>query len=103
MKRNLIYGILLFSIFYGSGMPFSIKSSMIAGGIWADKIGGKFVLGFGVIWWSIATMLTPIAARVGLPALLLVRACMGIGEFIYNLSKTDWKSYYGLIQLEVLR
>ena len=52
----------------------------IVGGIWADKIGGKVVLGFGVVWWSIATILTPIAARVGLPFLLVVRAFMGIGE-----------------------
>lgn len=43
-------------------------------------MGGKKVLGFGVIWWSIATVLTPIAAKVGLPFLLLVRAFMGIGE-----------------------
>jgi len=52
----------------------------IAGGIWADSIGGKQVLGFGVIWWSIATIATPIAAQIGLPALLFVRACMGVGE-----------------------
>ncbi|KAK8557908.1 hypothetical protein V6N13_008738 [Hibiscus sabdariffa] len=54
--------------------------TQILGGIWADKIGGKLVLGFGVIWWSIATVLTPIAARVGLPFLLIMRAFMGIGE-----------------------
>ncbi|CAK9218141.1 unnamed protein product [Sphagnum troendelagicum] len=54
--------------------------TQIAGGIWADSIGGKQVLGFGVIWWSIATIATPIAARIGLPALLFVRACMGVGE-----------------------
>lgn len=54
--------------------------TQIAGGIWADRIGGKQVLGFGVIWWSAATMLTPIAAKLGLPALLFVRACMGVGE-----------------------
>ncbi|CAN1308905.1 Ascorbate transporter, chloroplastic [Linum perenne] len=52
----------------------------IVGGIWADKIGGKLVLGFGVVWWSIATILTPIAAKVGLPFLLMMRAFMGIGE-----------------------
>lgn len=52
----------------------------IAGGIWADTFGGKLVLGFGVVWWSIATALTPIAAKVGLPFLLVVRAFMGIGE-----------------------
>lgn len=54
--------------------------TQIVGGIWADKIGGKLVLGFGVVWWSIATILTPIAARIGLPYLLVMRAFMGIGE-----------------------
>ncbi|CAA7406411.1 unnamed protein product [Spirodela intermedia] len=54
--------------------------TQIAGGIWADKVGGKRVLGFGVVWWSIATLLTPFAAKAGLPFLLIVRAFMGIGE-----------------------
>ncbi|KAI8022464.1 hypothetical protein LOK49_LG03G02246 [Camellia lanceoleosa] len=54
--------------------------TQIVGGLWADKVGGKLVLGFGVIWWSVATILTPIAARVGLPFLLTMRAFMGIGE-----------------------
>ncbi|KAJ9543451.1 hypothetical protein OSB04_023158 [Centaurea solstitialis] len=54
--------------------------TQIAGGIWADTVGGKRVLAFGVIWWSVATILTPIAAKLGLPFLLIVRAFMGIGE-----------------------
>ncbi|KAF0917456.1 hypothetical protein E2562_020572 [Oryza meyeriana var. granulata] len=54
--------------------------TQIAGGIWADTVGGKTVLGFGVIWWSIATALTPVAAKLGLPFLLVTRAFMGIGE-----------------------
>eukprot|EP00850_Spirogloea_muscicola_P025882 SM004676S16924 [mRNA] locus=s4676:48:1122:+ [translate_table: standard] len=54
--------------------------TQIAGGIWADSIGGKQVLGFGVIWWSVATVLTPVAANLGLPTLLFARACMGVGE-----------------------
>ncbi|OVA13998.1 Major facilitator superfamily [Macleaya cordata] len=54
--------------------------TQIVGGIWADKIGGKLVLGFGVVWWSLATILTPIAAKLGLPFLLMMRAFMGIGE-----------------------
>lgn len=54
--------------------------TQIAGGIWADTVGGKLVLGFGVVWWSIATALTPIAAKLGLPFLFVVRAFMGIGE-----------------------
>lgn len=39
--------------------------TQILGGIWADKFGGKPVLGFGVIWWSLATAFTPIAAHLG--------------------------------------
>lgn len=63
----------------------------IAGGIWADTVGGKLVLGFGVVWWSIATALTPIAAKVGLPFLLVVRAFMGIGEVNYcSLANLLW-------------
>eukprot|EP00884_Botryococcus_braunii_P011165 jgi/Botrbrau1/20049/Bobra.200_1s0054.1 len=54
--------------------------TQVAGGVWADRFGGKVVLGFGVIWWSLATAITPIAAKLGLPVLLLARACMGIGE-----------------------
>ncbi|XP_010923100.1 probable anion transporter 1, chloroplastic isoform X2 [Elaeis guineensis] len=54
--------------------------TQIAGGVWADTVGGKTVLGFGVVWWSIATALTPVAAKIGLPFLLVVRAFMGIGE-----------------------
>ncbi|KAK8452930.1 hypothetical protein SEVIR_5G198900v4 [Setaria viridis] len=53
--------------------------TQILGGIWADRFGGKVVLGFGVVWWSLATILTPIAAKIGLPCLLTVRAFMGIG------------------------
>jgi ACS family sodium-dependent inorganic phosphate cotransporter len=69
-----IVGLVQSSFFWGYLL------TQIAGGIWADSIGGKQVLGFGVIWWSIATIATPIAAQFGLPALLFVRACMGVGE-----------------------
>jgi len=54
--------------------------TQVAGGILADKIGGKKVLGFGVIWWSLATCATPFAAKLGLPYLFAARACMGVGE-----------------------
>ncbi|XP_037492858.1 ascorbate transporter, chloroplastic [Jatropha curcas] len=67
-------GLIQSSFFWGYLM------TQILGGIWADKLGGKLVLGFGVVWWSAATVLTPIAARIGLPFLLMMRAFMGIGE-----------------------
>lgn len=69
-----IFSLQVFSLSLFSGY------TQIAGGIWADTVGGKRVLGFGVVWWSIATALTPIAAKLGLPFLFVVRAFMGIGE-----------------------
>ncbi|KAG6434415.1 hypothetical protein SASPL_106048 [Salvia splendens] len=76
-------GLIQSSFFWGYLLTQAIVKQnllMIIGGIWADKIGGKLVLGFGVVWWSIATMFTPIAARIGLPCLLVTRAFMGVGE-----------------------
>jgi ACS family sodium-dependent inorganic phosphate cotransporter len=54
--------------------------TQVLGGIWADRYGGKLVLGLGVLWWSLATACTPLAAQTGLPALLAARALMGVGE-----------------------
>ena len=48
------------------------------------------MLGFGVVWWSMATILTPIAARIGLPCLLIMRAFMGIGEVDTFYSNITW-------------
>ena len=45
-----------------------------------NKIGGKFVLGFAVLSWSIFTLLTPPAAFVSFTLLILVRIAMGLGE-----------------------
>ncbi|GKV37436.1 hypothetical protein SLEP1_g45467 [Rubroshorea leprosula] len=50
-------------------------------GLPSYSVGGKSVLAFGIVWWSIATVLTPVAAKIGLP-FLLVRAFMGIGEVV---------------------
>ncbi|GLT36804.1 hypothetical protein SLA2020_111590 [Shorea laevis] len=36
--------------------------TQIAGGISADTVDGKLVLAFGVVWWSIATVPTHVAA-----------------------------------------
>lgn len=75
-----------------------VNLTQIVGGIWADRIGGKLVLGFGVVWWSVATVLTPLAARIGLPFLLIMRAFMGIGEVVFfinfiSLIHLNWLLY----------
>lgn len=64
------------------------------GGVWADRFGGKRVLGFGVVWWSLATALTPLAAMAGLPALLFARACMGVGEGVAMPAMNNMLSRY---------
>ncbi|GMH19747.1 hypothetical protein Nepgr_021588 [Nepenthes gracilis] len=54
--------------------------TQIGGSLGADKIGGKLVLGFGVIGWSVAIVLTPSAARLNLPCLPILGVVMGMGE-----------------------
>ncbi|MBT4161801.1 MAG: ACS family MFS transporter [Gammaproteobacteria bacterium] len=56
--------------------------TQIAGGWLADRFGGKKVLGFGVLFWSAFTVLTPSAAFAGLTLLLLSRVGMGLGEAV---------------------
>ena len=53
---------------------------MAASGALAHRFGGKAVLGIAVIWWSLCTMLTPAAALVSLPTLVVARIALGLGE-----------------------
>ena len=54
--------------------------TQVAGGWLAERLGGKIVLGAGVLFWSLFTLLTPVAALGGLTALLAARVLMGVGE-----------------------
>lgn len=54
----------------------------IGGGKMADKLGGKIVLGLGVLIWSLFTIITPLAAFMGLFALYIARIGMGLGEAV---------------------
>ena len=53
---------------------------MAASGALAHRFGGKAVLGIAVIWWSLCTILTPAAALVSLPTLVVARIALGLGE-----------------------
>lgn len=53
---------------------------MPASGLLAYRYGGKNVLGAAVLWWSLCTALTPIAACISLPALVGARIALGLGE-----------------------
>jgi ACS family sodium-dependent inorganic phosphate cotransporter len=69
-----VKGLVLSSFFLG------YLFMQVGGGILANRYGGKVVLGVAVIWWSLFTILTPLAAGITLPVLLLVRVLMGLGE-----------------------
>lgn len=67
-------GLIQSAFFYGYVL------TQIPGGYLADKYGGKQVLSFGVVSWSLMTLLTPFAASTNLGVLLASRALLGIGE-----------------------
>jgi len=54
--------------------------TQLAGGWGAAHVGGRALLGFGVLWWSLFTALTPLAASWSLGALIGARVGMGLGE-----------------------
>jgi ACS family sodium-dependent inorganic phosphate cotransporter len=53
---------------------------MFVGGLIARRFGGKGVLGWSVLAWSVFTLLTPPAATLSLSVLIAVRIAMGMGE-----------------------
>ncbi|KAH7284498.1 hypothetical protein KP509_34G056600 [Ceratopteris richardii] len=54
--------------------------SPIVGGALVDHYGGKTVMAYGLALWSLATYLTPLAAKQSLWMLFGVRMLMGIAE-----------------------
>lgn len=67
-------GFVLSSFFVGY-----ILLQVVSAGL-ANKYGGKLLLGVAVIWWSAFTMLTPVAASLGLVTLIGARIALGLGE-----------------------
>ncbi|MCJ7814600.1 MAG: ACS family MFS transporter, partial [Xanthomonadales bacterium] len=77
-------GVVLSSFFVG------YLVTQVLGGSLAARLGGKAVLGFGVLWWSLFTILTPLSAMTSFPVLIATRILMGLGEGVafpatYNL------------------
>ena len=65
--------------------------TQVLGGYLSDKFGAKIVLGYGLVFWSIFTILTPLAAYAGFTFLILARICMGLGE---GITFPAWHSLY---------
>ncbi|XP_046751153.1 sialin-like [Diprion similis] len=67
-------GIILSSFFWGSTL------TPIPGGILADKFGGKYVLGIGILSQAIFTMLTPLVVEAfDATGLIVLRILIGFG------------------------
>lgn len=62
-----------------SAFAFGYFTSQIIGGCAASRFGGKSVLVFAVLLWSISTVVTPLLVT-SIPALLFCRALLGFGE-----------------------
>jgi len=69
-------GLVLSSFFIGYLL------TQVVGGKLADRYGGKVVLGFGVLLWSLFTLVTPPAAALGITVLIVARILMGMGEAV---------------------
>jgi ACS family sodium-dependent inorganic phosphate cotransporter len=66
---------LVLSAFFVGYLLFQVPS-----GYFANRYGGKLVLGGAVIWWSTLTIVTPAAALMSLPTLIAARIALGLGE-----------------------
>ncbi|MGH7923344.1 MAG: ACS family MFS transporter [Candidatus Binatus sp.] len=67
-------GLVLSAVFWG------YLWTQLVGGWMADRFGGHRVLAAGVAVWSLATIVTPIAAAATFSALLAARVLLGLGE-----------------------
>lgn len=67
-------GLILGAFFYGYIV------TQLPGGWLAERIGGKKLFGFGCVGTAVLTLVTPVAARAGLPYLVAVRVLEGIFE-----------------------
>ncbi len=83
MKQVQLFlaGIILGSFFFG------YIFTQLPGGWIATKYGAKRVFGFGVFWTSALTLLTPLAARFSVYALIMLRILEGLCEVsVYTVS-----------------
>ncbi|XP_073425429.1 sialin isoform X2 [Dendrobates tinctorius] len=81
-------GWILGSFFYGYIL------TQIPGGYLAGRIGGKLLLGFGILGTAVFTLLTPLAADLGAGYLIAVRALEGLGEGVtFPAMHAMWSSW----------
>nr|KAF6363634.1 solute carrier family 17 member 5 [Pipistrellus kuhlii] len=70
------------------------RNQTIPGGYVASKVGGKLLLGFGILGTAVFTLFTPIAADIGVGALIVLRALEGLGEGVtFPAMHAMWSSW----------
>lgn len=75
-------GLLLSSFYYGYVI------THIPGGMMAERYGGKWVLGLGLLSTAVCTFITPFAVKTGgATALFILRVVEGFGEVCCMLHK----------------
>lgn len=68
-------GIILGSFYYGYVL------THVPGGMLAERYGGKWLLGLGLLSTALCTLLTPVVVKAGgSPALIVLRIVEGLGE-----------------------
>ncbi|XP_048209644.1 sialin [Perognathus longimembris pacificus] len=81
-------GWILGSFFYGYII------TQIPGGYAASRVGGKLLLGFGILGTAIFTLFTPLAADLGVLTLVILRALEGLGEGVtFPAMHAMWSSW----------
>ncbi|XP_051774833.1 sialin isoform X3 [Erpetoichthys calabaricus] len=81
-------GVILSSFFYGYIL------TQVPGGYLAGYFGGKLFLGLGVLVTAALTLLTPLAASLGVPYLVILRALEGFGEGVtYPAMNAMWAKW----------
>ena len=69
-----IQGLVLGSFYWG------YMVTQIPGGFFAARFGGKHVFGWFMLLCAVATLLSPVAARVSYVFLIVLRIIAGIGQ-----------------------
>lgn len=67
-------GIILSSFFYG------YITTQFIGGYFSQRIGGNLIFGVGIGMTALLTLLTPLAAKMGVGVLIAVRIIEGVFE-----------------------
>lgn len=81
-------GWILGSFFYGYIV------TQIPGGYMASRVGGKLLLGLGILGTAVFTLFTPLAADLGVGALIVLRALEGLGEGVtFPAMHAMWSSW----------